>query len=137
MQQFPVIFLAGPPGSGKTALGTRICREVELRFLDLSDSLGRECAETVGKHKETLEKMLLLVGLSLEEGVRELSHLIAAIQEERRLPPAECEGLICVTTEKITVRKISGMDVRTPMQSNFSSQRRSVMEKITVYHNPN
>lgn len=29
------IFLAGPPGSGKTALGQRACRDLGLRFLDL------------------------------------------------------------------------------------------------------
>jgi len=31
-----MIFLAGPPGSGKTSLGSRVCQDLELRFLDLS-----------------------------------------------------------------------------------------------------
>lgn len=32
----PMIFLAGPPGSGKTSLGSRACEDLELTFLDLS-----------------------------------------------------------------------------------------------------
>lgn len=32
----PMIFLAGPPGAGKTALGTKVCTELNLRFLDFS-----------------------------------------------------------------------------------------------------
>lgn len=32
----PMIFLAGPPGSGKTGLGSRICQDLGLKFVDLS-----------------------------------------------------------------------------------------------------
>ena len=32
----PVLFLAGPPGSGKTSLGGRVCANLGLRFLDLA-----------------------------------------------------------------------------------------------------
>lgn len=31
----PLIFLAGPPGSGKTSLGRRACQDLALRFLEL------------------------------------------------------------------------------------------------------
>lgn len=35
-KQMPLIFLAGPPGSGKSSLGKKACQKLELRFVDLS-----------------------------------------------------------------------------------------------------
>jgi ATPase family protein associated with various cellular activities (AAA) len=35
-EQMPLIFLAGPPGSGKSSLGKKACQKLELRFVDLS-----------------------------------------------------------------------------------------------------
>ena len=35
----PIIFLAGPPGAGKSTLGSRACNELGLRFLDLATVL--------------------------------------------------------------------------------------------------
>ncbi len=32
-----LVFLAGPPGSGKTSLGSRVCQELGLRFVSLPD----------------------------------------------------------------------------------------------------
>ncbi|MBI4703949.1 MAG: hypothetical protein HY744_22805 [Deltaproteobacteria bacterium] len=38
----PIVFLAGPPGSGKTTLGRRACERLGLRFLDSpGDDAGR------------------------------------------------------------------------------------------------
>ncbi len=34
--QIPMIFLCGPPGSGKTTVGAKACQNLELRFIDLS-----------------------------------------------------------------------------------------------------
>ena len=35
-EQMPLIFLAGPAGSGKSSLGKKACQNLELRFVDLS-----------------------------------------------------------------------------------------------------
>jgi ATP-dependent Lon protease len=32
----PLVFLVGPPGSGKTTLGSAVCAQLGLRFLDLT-----------------------------------------------------------------------------------------------------
>lgn len=34
--QIPMIFLCGPPGSGKTTVGAKACQNLKLRFIDLS-----------------------------------------------------------------------------------------------------
>ncbi len=35
-KQIPMIFLGGPPGSGKTTVGAKACQNLELRFIDFS-----------------------------------------------------------------------------------------------------
>ena len=177
MEHSLIFFLAGPPCAGKTALGSRACRELHLRFLDLSapgevadladarknketleetiadrsadvvalpwsllhdrgvPALARRSGALVGlwahpldmqersgrreplftpsgraktmggfgrngtgcrefrRLERTCEAILLLVGHSLEDSVKELKDLILAIQEEYLLPPAEREGV--------------------------------------------
>jgi hypothetical protein len=45
-----MVFLVGPPGSGKSALGRRVCDELALRFVDLVDDGGTDATlqELVG-----------------------------------------------------------------------------------------
>ncbi len=38
----PMVFLVGPPGSGKSALGRRVCTELGLRFVDLLTDDGTD-----------------------------------------------------------------------------------------------
>ena len=40
----PLVFLAGPPGSGKTTLGAKACEVLSLRFADLPDDGGTMAA---------------------------------------------------------------------------------------------
>jgi hypothetical protein len=39
-----MVFLVGPPGSGKSALGRRVCTELGLRFVDLVDEGSTDAA---------------------------------------------------------------------------------------------
>ncbi len=56
MTQHPIIFLADPPGAGKTALGTSSCQQLGLSFLDLSVvGRGREAARQRKQQEETFE----------------------------------------------------------------------------------
>lgn len=38
MKRPPIIFLLGPPGAGKTTLGSRACKALSLAFLDLAEA---------------------------------------------------------------------------------------------------
>jgi hypothetical protein len=38
MKRPPIIFLLGPPGAGKATLGSRVCKELGLAFLDLAEA---------------------------------------------------------------------------------------------------
>lgn len=38
MKRPPITFLLGPPGAGKTTLGSRACKELGLPFLDLAEA---------------------------------------------------------------------------------------------------
>lgn len=48
----PMIFLAGPPGTGKSSLGRRACQALHLRFLDLSTPTINE--ESIPSQRQTL-----------------------------------------------------------------------------------
>jgi len=49
--QFPIVFLAGPPGVGKTTFGRAACEQLGLRFLDLAD------AGDVGRQESALDRL--------------------------------------------------------------------------------
>ena len=66
MKNPPIIFLLGPPGAGKTTLGSRACKELGLEFLDLADA--------------DLERLSRVVG----DGAADVIELPWTLQHERR-----------------------------------------------------
>jgi hypothetical protein len=48
MKHPPIIFLLGPPGAGKTTLGSRACEELGLAFLDLAEADLERLSRVVG-----------------------------------------------------------------------------------------
>ncbi len=55
----PIIFLLGPPGAGKSALGSRACRELGLEFLDLGSAPVAETAPgDRGRYFERLTRVV-------------------------------------------------------------------------------
>jgi len=55
-EQIPIIFLAGPPGAGKSRLGEKACQELDLKFLDLSTPTINE--QSLESQKATLTEVL-------------------------------------------------------------------------------
>jgi hypothetical protein len=66
MKRPPIIFLLGPPGAGKTTLGSRACKELGLAFRDLAEA--------------DLERLLRVVG----DTSADVIELPWALQQERR-----------------------------------------------------
>jgi len=52
----PMIFLAGPPGAGKSDLGKKACQELKLRFFDLSTPVINE--QSLLSQKEILTEVI-------------------------------------------------------------------------------
>lgn len=48
MKNPPIIFLLGPPGAGKTTLGSRACKELGLEFLDFAEVDLERLSRVVG-----------------------------------------------------------------------------------------
>jgi hypothetical protein len=55
----PIIFLLGPPGAGKSALGSRACKELGIRFLDLAAKPAAN--PTTGEIHSDLDRLSSLV----------------------------------------------------------------------------
>jgi hypothetical protein len=76
-QQIPIIFLAGPPGSGKSSLGKKACRKLDLRFVDLSTPeingeslLSQKEILTETIHKRSADVIALPWSLQEDKGVQ-------------------------------------------------------------------
>lgn len=77
-----MIFLAGPPGAGKTTLGSAVCEELGLRFLDLAAE-ARASAD-VQAQKQTLERVVAQRAADVVELPWELQQDRSAMKTCRR-----------------------------------------------------
>lgn len=75
---FPVIFLLGPPGAGKSTLGSHACKELGLKFIDLSST--SLAAPEDGDHRAVLERLFRAVA----ECAADVVELPWELQQERR-----------------------------------------------------
>ena len=73
-EQIPIIFLAGPPGSGKTTLGAKTCQNLELQFIDFSTPEINE--KPLSSQKEILTE-------AINNGSAEVIALPWSLQEDR------------------------------------------------------
>lgn len=78
-KQMPIIFLAGPPGAGKSSLGKKACRKLDLRFVDLSTPqinnqsfLSQKELLTELINKRSVDVIALPWLLQQDKGVRKL-----------------------------------------------------------------
>lgn len=77
---FPVIFLQGPPGAGKSTLGSRACKKLGLKFLDLSST--SMAAPEDGNRRADLERLFRAVAVA--ECAADVVELPWELQQERR-----------------------------------------------------
>lgn len=74
----PIIFLLGPPGAGKSALGSRACKELALDFLDLADRPSAD--PTTREIPSDLERLSSLI----REPAADVVELPWELQHDRR-----------------------------------------------------
>jgi len=55
-EQIPKIFLMGPPGAGKSTLGAKACKELDLKFFDISTPSIND--QSLQSQKEILEEVI-------------------------------------------------------------------------------
>ncbi|MEA3416406.1 MAG: AAA family ATPase [Thermodesulfobacteriota bacterium] len=79
-EQMPLIFLTGPPGSGKSSLGKKACQKLELRFVDLStlninnqSFLSQKEILTEVINKRSADAIALPWSLQQDKGMRTLT----------------------------------------------------------------
>jgi hypothetical protein len=75
-RQIPVIFLVGPPGAGKSSLGKRACRALDLRFNDLS---------TPAINEEPLSVQKKMLNEAIKKRVTDVIAIPWLLQNDKRI----------------------------------------------------
>ena len=85
-EQMQIIFLIGPPGSGKSSLGKKTCQKLELRFVDLSTPqinnqsfLSQKEILTEVINKRSADIIALPWLLQQDKGVRKLARRLGIL----------------------------------------------------------
>ena len=76
--QSPIIFLLGPPGAGKSALGSRACNELGLEFLELA--VKPATSPTTGEICSDMERFSRVI----EDRAADVIELPWPLQQERK-----------------------------------------------------
>ncbi len=110
----PIIFLLGPPGAGKSVLGSRACRELGLEFLDLgAKPAATTAAEGIQSDLDRLGKLAADHAADVIELPWPLQHERKALVLTRKLGVAL---LLWAHPEDMQVRSGRQERLFTPMQ---------------------
>ena len=60
MPTTPIVFLLGPPGVGKSALGSWACKEMGLEFVDLAEADLERLSRVVADRAADVVELVLL-----------------------------------------------------------------------------
>ena len=135
---FDLIFLYGPPGSGKTSVGKTLAENLALPFVDLDQKIeeqaGRSIPEIFKEEGEAgfrlLEKKALLDATKMKWGVIALGG--GALLDPGNQSLVEGSGAVCCLTasESVLVERLENTALERPLLKNAAGKKPE-LEKLS------